>query len=240
MAGGERVSLNFGFLERHDSLLVSLGRQAERYFSEDPVTAVIKLRQFAEVLARLTAAHMNMPALGQEQQVDLLQRLRNARALTPEVHELFNVIRRAGNAAVHEHQSSHREALHCLKLARELGLWFHRAFGDPKFKAGPFVPPAEPTSPTKELHTELERLREALGKAKLSVEQQRAVAEDAELQRMEAEWRRSSGSAANRSRSRGSLWAESDKAHSRGARAAGLVSERQSAGSGRCGLELLV
>lgn len=189
MAGGERVSLNFGFLERHDSLLVSLGRQAERYFSEDPVTAVIKLRQFAEVLARLTAAHMNMPALGQEQQVDLLQRLRNARALTPEVHELFNVIRRAGNAAVHEHQSSHREALHCLKLARELGLWFHRAFGDPKFKAGPFVPPAEPTSPTKELHTELERLREALGKAKLSVEQQRAVAEDAELQRMEAEER---------------------------------------------------
>ncbi len=64
MTGGEQASLNFGFLARHDALLVSLGRQAERYFAEDPVTAVIKLRQFAEVLARLTAAHMNLPSVG--------------------------------------------------------------------------------------------------------------------------------------------------------------------------------
>lgn len=187
--GGMRGSVNFGFLERHDPLLVSLGALAERYFSEDPVTAVIKLRQFGELLARLTAAHLNLPPVAQEQQNDLLQRLRNARALTPEVHELFSVIRRAGNTAVHEHQSSHREALHCLKLARELGVWFHRAFGDPKFKAGPFLPPGDPTSATKELLAELDRLRGALDAAKLSAEQQRAVAEGEVLQRLEAEAR---------------------------------------------------
>jgi hypothetical protein len=53
-------------------------------------------------------------------------------------------------------------------------------------------------------------------------------------------WKRSSGSAANRSRPRGSLAAESDEARSRGARAVGLVSERQSAGSGRWWFEFLV
>jgi hypothetical protein len=53
-------------------------------------------------------------------------------------------------------------------------------------------------------------------------------------------WRRSSGSAANRSRSGRSLCRENDEAHSRGARAAGLMSERQSAGSGRCWFEFLV
>jgi type I restriction enzyme R subunit len=46
-------SANFGFLQRHDPLLVSLGAQADRYFTDDPATALIKLRQFAEVLALL-------------------------------------------------------------------------------------------------------------------------------------------------------------------------------------------
>ncbi|MFZ5440925.1 MAG: type I restriction-modification system endonuclease [Myxococcota bacterium] len=190
MTGGAPGSINFGFLHQHDPLLVSLGALAERYFADDPVTSVIKLRQYAEVLARLTAAHLGLPQLPQEQQVDLLQRLRNARALTPEVHELFNAIRRTGNAAVHEHRATHRDALHCLKLARELGLWFHRSLGrSPKFNPGPFVPPGDPASATKELHAELARLRSALDEAKLSAETSRAVADEAARQRLAAEER---------------------------------------------------
>ena len=42
-------SANFQFLHVHDQLLVRYGAQAERYFSDDPNTALIKLRQFAEV-----------------------------------------------------------------------------------------------------------------------------------------------------------------------------------------------
>src|SRR3984885_12638585 len=48
---------NFGFLEGHDARLANFGAQAERYFRDDPPTAIVKLRQFAELLAKLVAAH---------------------------------------------------------------------------------------------------------------------------------------------------------------------------------------
>jgi type I restriction enzyme, R subunit len=51
-----QLSINFGFLGVHDAKLVELGARAEDYFSHDPATAIIKLRQFAELLAKLIAA----------------------------------------------------------------------------------------------------------------------------------------------------------------------------------------
>lgn len=47
---------NFTFLAAHDPQLVRLGSLAERYFKDDPGTCLIKLRQFGELLAQLTAA----------------------------------------------------------------------------------------------------------------------------------------------------------------------------------------
>ena len=46
------VSANFGFLNEYGGGLVVLGAQAERYFTQDPVTALIKLRLLAERLAQ--------------------------------------------------------------------------------------------------------------------------------------------------------------------------------------------
>ncbi|MER2559914.1 MAG: type I restriction-modification system endonuclease [Myxococcaceae bacterium] len=188
--GGAPTSANFGFLQKHDPLLVSLGALAERYFADDPTTTVIKLRQFAETLARHTAANLGLPEVAREQQIDLLQRLRTARALTPEVHELFGAIRRAGNNAVHENVAAHREALHCLKLARELAIWFHRSFGGGQtFNPGPFLPPSDPGSATKELQAELERLRKRLDEVQLSADANKAVAAEEARRRLDAEAR---------------------------------------------------
>src|SRR5262245_33211380 len=50
------VSANFDFLGVHDAQLVRLGGLAELYFKDDSNTCLIKLRQFGEVLAQLTAA----------------------------------------------------------------------------------------------------------------------------------------------------------------------------------------
>jgi type I restriction enzyme R subunit len=48
------------FLHVHAPLLVSLGAQAERYFADDPVTCLMKLRQLGELLAqRVAAVHLN-------------------------------------------------------------------------------------------------------------------------------------------------------------------------------------
>ena len=51
------ATTNFSFLQGHDIRLVTFGAQAERYFRDDPSTAIVKLRQYAELLAKLVAAH---------------------------------------------------------------------------------------------------------------------------------------------------------------------------------------
>jgi type I restriction enzyme, R subunit len=65
-------SANFQFLRSHDVQLVRLGALAERYFRDDPSTCLIKLRQFAEVLAQLTAAKTGLFVSTEESQADLL------------------------------------------------------------------------------------------------------------------------------------------------------------------------
>jgi type I restriction enzyme R subunit len=56
------VSANFDFLGTQDAQLVRLGALAERYFKDDPNTCLIKLRQFGEALAQLTAAKAGLLA----------------------------------------------------------------------------------------------------------------------------------------------------------------------------------
>jgi len=67
-------SPNFHFLRSHDPQLVRLSALAERYFLDDPNTCLIKLRQFAELLAQLTAAKTGLFISTEENQADLLRR----------------------------------------------------------------------------------------------------------------------------------------------------------------------
>jgi type I restriction enzyme R subunit len=59
---------NFAFLSVHDAQLVQLGVLAERYFRDDPGTAIFKLRQFAELLSKTVAAHHALYRDGRGQQ----------------------------------------------------------------------------------------------------------------------------------------------------------------------------
>ena len=52
---GDAVS-NFDFMETHSPQLTKLGSLAERYFASDPPGALVKLRQFAEFIAKDVAA----------------------------------------------------------------------------------------------------------------------------------------------------------------------------------------
>jgi type I restriction enzyme, R subunit len=56
-SGSDVSSSNFGFLAEHDEQLLRLGALAERYFADDPPTSIVKLRQFAERMSKLIAAH---------------------------------------------------------------------------------------------------------------------------------------------------------------------------------------
>jgi type I restriction enzyme R subunit len=172
-----RVSANFDFLGKHDAQLVRLGALAERYFQEDPNTCLMKLRQFGELLAQLTAAKAGLLASPEEPQTDLLRRLKFEGIVPREVGELFHQVRIAGNRATHTQTDDHAEALSTLKIARQLGLWFHRTFAQAGFSAGPFVPPPDPADATKALQEELGRLRVVLNETRSEAEKARVAAE---------------------------------------------------------------
>jgi type I restriction enzyme R subunit len=175
------TSPNFSFLAADNPQLVHFAALAERYFTSDPATCIFKLRQFAEALAQLTAARSGLLHDTEEPQADLLRRLFFERLIPQRTADLFHHLRKAGNNATHRNQGTHSDALTALKIARELGVWFHNTFGTAKsFSPGPFTPPPDPAAATQALAAELSRLRSEL-------ETHRAAAEQHERARLTAE-----------------------------------------------------
>ncbi len=123
-------SPNFGFLTRCDIGLAIVAARAEQYFPNDPVTALMKLRQFGELVAQQIAARTGVFHAVEESQT----RLRCEGVIPRDVLDLFHDLRRRGNDATHGHIGDHAEAMAALRLARQLAIFFHRTFGDPKFK----------------------------------------------------------------------------------------------------------
>ncbi|MCO6456486.1 MAG: type I restriction-modification system endonuclease [Pirellulaceae bacterium] len=182
-------SPNFQFLASHSPLLVQLAARAERYCFDDPNAALVKLRQFGELLAQQVAAQTGTYVDPQEGQRELLERLSQRGVLTADVSRLFRDLRVVGNRAAHEHAGTQREALHQLRMARSLAVWYHRAFKDPRYKAGPFLPPPDPSEASSELHDELDRLRQLVADyeaeataARWTAEQEAQLREKAEAQ----------------------------------------------------------
>jgi type I restriction enzyme R subunit len=153
------LSPNFAYLAHHDARLVALATQAEEHFAGDPTVTLFKLRQFGEVLAQRAAAKVGLYPDPQEGQQQLIDRLFDRGFIRADQKRLFHDLRRVGNAAVHQGKGDHREALHQLRMAQQLAVWFQRTYGnDRKFDPGPFVPPSEPKKAETGLHEEIQRL----------------------------------------------------------------------------------
>lgn len=168
----EPLTSNFAHLQEHDEQLLRIGMLAERYFAEDPNTCLLKLRQLAEILAQTTASYVGIFLQPEENQYQLLGRLRDQGILPEDIFQLFGEIRRSGNAANHALQGDHRAALSMLKIAWQLGLWFHRTFKDASFKGRPFIPPSPPKDESEELRADLEALSKTLAEYQATHEEQ--------------------------------------------------------------------
>lgn len=182
-AMGEADS-NFTFLEAHSERLARLGALAERYFADDPLAALIKLRQLGEFLAKDVAArHGLLPATSIS--FDDVLRTLKARAILPrQVTDMFYHLKQAGNAAAHEDRGTASEALLGLKIARSAAVWFNQTYGGPPgFKAGPFVPPTPPADATTALQEEIAALRKAVATSSDAEAKARMRAQEAEADR---------------------------------------------------------
>jgi len=175
------LSGNFGFLSSQNEQLAQLGALAERYFRDDPATAIFKLRQFSELLSKIVAARHAMYLGDREAFEETLRRLSYERIIPKEAADVFHALRKAGNSAVHEARGSHSDALSALKFARQLGIWFYRTYSKQlDFKPGAFVPPAAPIDATADLKEEIENLRRKVAESEdAAVRARREAEEDA-------------------------------------------------------------
>jgi len=156
--------------------LVTHAALAERYVFDDANSALVKLRQFGELLAEHCAAYAGIAVEERESFLDVLDKLWNAGVTGPQVSQLFHGLRKAGNEAAHAHAGDRREALHQLQMARKLAVWFHQSFGgDKNFAPSPFIVPPDPSAAEKELTDELNRLREAEVAARTKAESLQAT-----------------------------------------------------------------
>lgn len=156
---------NFSFLKEHSPLFAQLGRTAEQVFSSDPNTTLIKLRQLAEALAQDLAVRFGIAFSIETTQADLLFKLQREVQLAPEIRTLFHTLRIEGNKATHQFQTMHKDAMDGLKVARSLAIWYHQTVSKEggEFKAGPFVPPPDPSAELRELQTQIQQLKAELG-----------------------------------------------------------------------------
>ncbi|WP_166257685.1 type I restriction-modification system endonuclease [Marinobacter salicampi] len=183
------AATNFSFLQEHDPLFVELAESAERAFSGDPNTTLIKLRQLGEALAQHLAAISGIEFDEQTSQADLIYRLNRELRLEPQVKELFHTLRVEGNKATHQFRTRHKEAIDGLKLARELAIWFHRSFGKagPNFKPGPFIPPADPSAQLRQLQADIEKLRHELHQTNKELDSSQQLSQLIEKEKAEFE-----------------------------------------------------
>lgn len=160
------TSSSFAFLAPYGPLYLRLATVAERALAVDPSLTLVSLRQLSEAFARHAAARAGLLSDsrdGSANQLDLLHTLEQRGIVRDQIAEVFHMLRRAGNRAVHDFVGTHQDALNVLQLGFKLACWFHRTFGDNHargaWKPPVYAPPADPTATLRALQEEAARAR---------------------------------------------------------------------------------
>lgn len=184
-----KASPNFGILYQHQPLLALYGALAELNVFSNSNAAQVQAGQFGDVLAEELVTRTGLRVAG-DRQVDRLRALTDTGALTPEVHDAFDQLRRDRNLAAHAHLFDTTRALEAVRLAYELGVFYHRALTG-KRTVSAFVPPALPvlTNPaeTAQLQEALDRQREALAQSRMKLSESTGRLDAERRARAEAE-----------------------------------------------------
>lgn len=169
---------NFEFLKEHEPIFYELAVAAERLFVPDPNASLVKSRQLGEAFTKELATRLNILFDNATPLPTLINEISRKIDLDSRVRTLFFTLRREGNRAAHEFQTSHKQALEGLRLAWEISVWYHRSFGKQgeKFRPGPFVKPSDPSENLRQLQTEIAQLRAILLEANQKLEESKELA----------------------------------------------------------------
>lgn len=152
-------SKNFEFLFDAWPELATLGEFAEAYLYQDPLSALIKLRLFAEKMTKFIYRELNLPAPSQSSFVNLLTN-QAFTAVTPKVVlNKLHALRIHGNKAAHGEQVKLKSALWLLREAHDLARWLHVGYGGGGAQSIPkFRQPSEPKIEPRKWRQEFEKL----------------------------------------------------------------------------------
>ena len=160
-----KATPNFGFLGTDNPKLLRAIVSAECHVFTDPVSALFRIRQFAELLVSEVSAihgrHINKDH--GDTFYTVTRDLYHRNQLPREIYNMLTTIRKDGNDAVHEVEGNQREALSNLSMAHKIATWFNRTHDRySKLKPHTFRPPPKPKNESARLEKELEELRAQL------------------------------------------------------------------------------
>ena len=116
-------SQNFEHLRPHWPELANLASHAEKYTFDDPQSALVKLRCFAELLVGIVYREFRLPSLATDKFVDRLQASVFVSAVESGILDKLHAIRKVGNSAVHDGTFAKGDSLWLLKEAHILSCW---------------------------------------------------------------------------------------------------------------------
>lgn len=121
---------SFSFLAGEWPFLALICSQAEKNLYSDSNTTLSKLRLLAEKITDLIIAYEKIYTDEQSTQNDKLRILKRENILPSEILDLFHVIKKLGNKAIHEGHDSFHDASDALEMSFHIASWFQEAYGN--------------------------------------------------------------------------------------------------------------
>jgi type I restriction enzyme R subunit len=142
---------NFAFLSPTWPVLAELSELAEINLYHDPNTSLIKLRMFAEVMAKYLFAYEKLTEPADGTQIARLNVLGNAGIIPDLLLPPFHSLRKLGNKATHEAFGTFEIAKTQLHLAHRLAVWLRETYGTGDFSPLDFVVPEQEKQDSRQL-----------------------------------------------------------------------------------------
>lgn len=168
---------NFLFLKDRWSNLAKNGHLAEKYFYSDTNAALFKMRIFSEELIDLVFVALKLPAPTEKTQVEKIKLLAELNLVKPAVVDLFHIVRKIGNRAVHANYNDLKDATECLASIYKLACWLHvKVTGERSTIPKGFTLPKKPEKKNKEkIAIDIDTYKKELEEIKKSHEEELAV-----------------------------------------------------------------
>jgi len=119
---------NFSFLEKEFPLLHTIGISAESYLHSDPVYCLVRLRLFGEKMTEILFDEHALDFPYDNSFHNRLETLKEEKILPLVVKDLFYLLKKRGNQAVHDNIGTQDVAKQGLEEAFKIAKWFYETY----------------------------------------------------------------------------------------------------------------